>query len=144
MGQKDHKIGEPIKIVYQAPNKETGLTVTAEIVLPGDVVDTNYPNIILEDPRNKGVYTGFFTPDAEGEWEAIVSKPGGEGQVVKRYSVAGYNVSGVGEAVEVVDDKVDAVDGKVADVQITANDIETKVDNLTNITGGLDTPPMIS
>lgn len=159
MAEKNYKVDEVIKIVYQAPNKETGLTITAEIVLPGGAKDIgSFPDLTLVDVLSKGIYTGDFTPDAQGEWQAIVHKPGDEGQVVKRYSVGAHNIHDIGEdvgivdvkvdtaiaGVNTVDGKVDTVDGKVVGVQNTADSIETKVDNLTNITGALDTPPMIS
>jgi len=130
MSERNYKINETTKIVYQAPNKETGLTITAEIVLPSGAKDSNFPDITLTDVLSKGVYTGDFTPDEAGDWQVIVHKPGDEGQVVKRYSVGSHNVHDVGEA--------------ISGVQTTSDSIETKVDSLTTSVGALDTPPMIS
>lgn len=116
MAEKNYKVGEPIKVVYQAPNKQSGLTITAEIILPGNVKDSNFPDQVLSELLGKGVYTGEFTPDAAGEWETIVSKPGGEGQVVKRYSVGSHDVHSVGEGVATVDGKANSIQTAIADV----------------------------
>lgn len=152
MAEKMYKIDEPIKIVYQAPNKETDLTITAEIILPGDIKnDSNFPDIILVEVLGKGVYTGTFAPDQEGEWEAIIHKPGDEGQVVKRYSVGAHNVHSVGAAIADVDADVATLDGKVVnldgDIVVLdgkADTTHTKLDNLNTKVGELDTPPMVS
>ena len=158
MGERNYKINDPIKVVYQAPNKETGLVVTAEIYLPNGSQDSNFLDMILDEVGHKGVYKQEFTPDEMGDWIVIVHLPGDEGQVVKRYSVGAHNVHGLGLAiaetdgkvddldsdVAAVDGKVDAVTGKVDIVQTTADSIETKINTLSSSVGGLDTPPMIS
>lgn len=141
MAEKMFKLNEVIEIVYQAPNKESGLTgptaVTAEIFLPNDAKDSAFPDIALVEIGASGVYKGTFTPDQEGEWKVTIHKAGGDGQVVKRYSVGLHNVSSVGQGVS-------SVDGKVDSVQSTADSIETKVDNLDTKVSSLDTPPMVS
>ncbi len=158
MAEKFFKVGEEIEVFYQAPNKESGLTIVAEIYLPNGEKDSNFPDVTLDEMGGTGSYKNTFTPDAQGEWRAIIHKDNGDGQVVKRYSVGAHNVHSVGEAVGNVDGKassiqsavanldsdVAAVDGKVDAVQSTANDIETKVDNLDTKVSSLDTPPMVS
>ena len=169
MAEKMFKVNEAIEIIYQAPNKETGLSggsaPVAEIYLPNDAKDSGFPDVSLTEIGASGVYKGLFTPDAQGEWKVTIHKAGGDGQVVKRYSVGLHNVSSVGEGVTTVDGKVDtvdgkvttvdgkvdtvdgkvvAVDGKVDGVQTTADSIETKVDNLDTKVSSLDTPPMVS
>ena len=137
MAEKNYKVSEAIKIVYQAPNKESGLIVTAEIYLPGDIQDSGFPDITLTEVGSKGVYVGQFTPDAPGEWGTIVHTPGDEGQVVKRYSVGSHNIESVGNK---ADNVITAVNG--IDTQLDT--VEGKIDDLSTNVGALDTPPMIS
>lgn len=138
MAEKLYKVNEVIEIVYQAPNKESGLTdIVAEIYLPSDVKDSNFPDVVLTEIGGSGTYNGPFTPDTQGEWKVIIHKSSGDGQVVKRYSVGGHNVNSVGDAIA-------NVDSDVAGVQSTANSIESKVDTINNKVDSLDTPPMVS
>ena len=141
MAEKQFKINEPIEIVYQAPNRESGLSggtaVVAEIFLPNDTKDSTFPDLELVEIGTSGVYKGLFTPDQEGEWKVVIHKSNGDGQVVKRYSVGAHNVNSVGAAIE-------NVDSDVAVVQTTADSIETKVDDLDIKVSSLDTPPMVS
>lgn len=125
MAEKIYKVDEEIEIVYQAPNAESGLNnIVAEIYLPPDnVKDSNFPDETLTEIDNTGEYVGTFTPDIEGEWKVIIHKPGGEGQVVKRYSVGAHNVHSVGEKTNSISSKLDSLDTKVS---------------------SLDTPPMVS
>jgi hypothetical protein len=130
MAEKNYKVNEPIKIVYQAPGKQSGLTVTAEIILPGDVKDSNFPDIVLTEVLGKGIYADTFTPDQVGEWESIVHLPGDAGQVVKRYSVGNFDVDTVGNRADSIKTTVEGIDTQL-------DTVETKIDNI-------DTPPMIS
>jgi hypothetical protein len=123
MAERQFKVGNPIKIVYQAPNRESGQTIVAEIILPNDAKDSAFPDLTLNELFSTGIYYGSFTPDQTGEWEVIIHKASGDGQVVKRYSVGGYNVHSLGT-------KVDA--------------LETKIDNIETKVNTLDTPPMVS
>jgi len=157
MAEKNYKVGEAIEIVYQAPGAVSGLTVTCEIILPGNIKDSSFPDSTLNEVLGKGVYQKEFTPNAPGEWKTIVHIPAG-GQVVKRYSVGAHNVESVGNAVGSVgsaindldndisslDGDVGVVDEKVEDVQTTVDNIETKVDDINVVLGGFDSPPMIS
>ena len=145
MAEKTYKLNEVIKIVYQAPNKETGLVgVVAEIILPDDEKDSNFPDMILTEVGHKGVYKGTFTPDAQGEWTVICHKSDDDGQVMKRYSVGAHNVHSVGDKIDTVDGKVDAVDTKVDAVDAQLDIVEGKIDDIVTDVGSLDTPPMIS
>ena len=117
MAEKLFKVNEAIEIVYQAPNKESGLTgltaVEAEIYLPSNDKDSNFPDVALVEIGSSGTYNGTFTPDAEGEWKVIIHKSDGDGQVVKRYSVGLHNVSSVGEGVSGINTAVADLDGDV-------------------------------
>jgi hypothetical protein len=116
MAEKNFLVDEAIEIVYQAPNKQTGLTITAEIILPSGSKDSNFPDLTLSELLDKGIYSGFFTPNTGGEWKVVVHTDTGDGQVVKRYSVGDYNLATVGGVVEAVSTKVDDVDSDVAAV----------------------------
>lgn len=152
MGERNYKVNEPIKFVYQAPGRESGLMgIVAEIFLPNEAKDSDFPDVSMTEIGNKGVYVGTFTPDALGEWTVVVHKSGDEGQVVKKYSVGSYDVTGVGVAVEDVEGKVDAVDAGVDAVQSTIDGVnsqldvvEAKVESIETKVDNLDTPPMIS
>lgn len=138
MAERNYKVNEPIKVLYQAPNRQSGLTdIVGEIYLPNGSKDSNFPDVSFTERGNSGTYSGSFTPDALGEWQVIVHQSDGSGQVTKQYSVGYYDVTGVGVAVEEVETKIDTVDTKV-------DTVETKIDILDTKVSSLDTPPMIS
>lgn len=158
-----YKEGEAIDIIYQAPNKETGLSgVVAEIILPDGSQDSGFPDVVLTEILSKGVYKGQFTPDQEGDWEAICHKSDGDGQVVKRYSVGAHNVHSVGEGVSGITTAVAAlpdaagvnaeVDSALAEYGVSKKADEDaahvvtdgKIDALDIKVSSLDTPPMVS
>jgi hypothetical protein len=130
MSEKNLLVDEEIEILYQAPNKQSGLTITAEIILPSGSKDSNFPDVTLSELLGKGIYSGTFTPNTGGEWKVVVHTDTGDGQVVKRYSVGSFNLHTIGGAVEAASAKVDTID--------------TKVDDISSSVGALDTPPMIS
>jgi hypothetical protein len=156
MAEKVYKVNESVELGYQAPGRASGKVVIAEIYLPNKAKDSNFPDITLVEVGNSGTYRGSFTPDAQGEWQAILHLDDGEGQVVKRFSVGGHNVHSVGEAVggvhgaidavevkvDAVDDKVDAVDAKVVAVDAKVDAVDAKIDGLELQVDSLDTPPM--
>jgi len=111
--------------------------VVAELVLPNDLKDSNFPDEILAEIGNSGIYKGSFTPDQEGEWKAICHKADGDGQVVKRFSVGLHNVHSVGQAVGGLNAGIDILDDKADTTHSKLDDINTKVSSL-------DTPPMVS
>jgi len=151
MGRRDYKVNEPIKFLYQAPNKASGETVIGEIYLPSGSKDSNFPDVTLTERGSTGTYIGEFTPDTLGDWQVIIHIDDGSGQVTKRYSVGDYDVTGVGVAVEDVDDKVDIIDSVVdgMDTQLGQMDtqldtMEGKIDSIQGSVGSIDTPPMVS
>jgi len=130
-GEMMFKLGEPVPVLYQAPNAESGLVgVIAEIILPIGVKDSNFPDVDLVEILTTGTYKGEFTPDTQGEWLVIIHKADGNGKVIKRYSVGAYNVNTVGEGVAAVDGKVDTVDGKVVAVGDQVTTVDGKVDTM--------------
>lgn len=154
MADKLYKVDEAIELGYQAPNAESGLSgVIAEIYLPDGQKDSNFPDVILVEVGTTGTYRGAFTPNEQGTWQVIMHKADGDGQVAKFYSVGGYNVDSVGQAViavdtavnlvdaavGTVDSKVTTVDGKVDNVQTKVNEIDTTLDALDSQVDGMDT-----
>lgn len=131
MAEKNLKVNQPVHVVYQAPNKETGATVVMEIYLPTGLKDgVNFPDVTLTELGASGVYVGSFTPDDVGEWTTPIHKQDGSGQVVKRWSVGSHNVQSVGDDINMVQGDVTVIDGKI-DV------LDAKVSSLS-------TPPMCS
>lgn len=159
MAEKMFKVNEVIEIVYQAPNKETGLGgggVVAEIYLPSDAKDSDFPDVELVEIGIEGIYNGTFTPDEQGEWKVIIHKSDGDGQVVKRYSVGAHNVDSIGT--DMAKDATVAKSATVAkeatllqtEVDIRGADSDTlktlsdQIDSVDSKVGSLDTPPMVS
>lgn len=171
MAEKIFKVNEPIEIVYQAPNAESGL-----VNVRADIYDENHALFSVDNPLtevgNSGSYHGEFTPDVQGEWEAVIYKfidsSTRDGQVVKRYSVGAHNVHSIGQDVTVVDGKANNIQTKVNEIDADVDAVKLKTDNLpsdpasnanvdeaeTNIrsdiadldtkVSSLDTPPMVS
>jgi len=151
MGRRDLRVNQPIHFIYQAPNRESGRTVEAEIYLPNGSKDSSFPDIILTERGSSGTYVGEFTPDAVGEWQVIIHLDDDTGQVTKRFSVGSYDVTGVGVAVEDVDAKVDIIDSTLDGVDTQVGQIDTqldviegKVDTINTQVGSIDSPPMVS
>lgn len=135
MADKTYKVDEVVDLGYQAPNKETGAMVIAEIYLPNKAKDSNFPDVTLVEIGTSGTYRGTFTPDAEGTWQVVMHKDDGDGQVVRNYSVGSHNVHSVGDAVA-------AVGSEVADVDTHLDTVEGKIEDIQNQVGALDTPPL--
>ena len=121
MAQKDYKIGEEIKVTYQAPGALTGQIVIMEIYDETGAKDiVNFPDVTMTEVGAKGCYRDSFTPDEGGNWEIIVALDNGEGQAVKQYSVAGYNVDAIGLIVSETEATLDIVKSKVDDLDSPA------------------------
>lgn len=144
MGQRDYRVNEPITILYQSPNRESGKTVVVEVYLPSGNKDSNFPDFNLTERGSSGTYVGSFIPDELGEWQAIIHLDDGSGQVTKRYSVGTYDVTGVGVAVEGVEDKVDIIDSVVDGMDTQLDTMEGKIDDINIQVGSIDSPPMVS
>jgi hypothetical protein len=118
MANKDHKVNEAILVVYQAPNKETGLTITMEIYDETGAKDIpNFPDVTMTERGSSGIYDGSFTPDVVGDWAVVCHKADGTGSVVKHYSVGNFNVNDLGGGLATVDTKIDTIDGKLDNLQ---------------------------
>jgi len=163
MAVKNLPVNEAIELGYQAPNKESGLSGVnapiAEIYLPDTKEkDSNYPDVELIEVGNTGTYRGEFIPLEQGEWQVIMHKEDGDGQVTKKFSVGAHNVHSVGAAIAVVDADVAIVDGNVDAVKAktdtlpanpagagnagdTLEILSDQLDGIEGSVGALDTPP---
>jgi len=156
MAEKNFKVNEAIEIIYQAPNAAEGLDIRADIY--DEVKALHAVDQPLIEVGNTGTYRRAFTPDAAGEWQAVIyefiDSDTRNGQVVKRYSVGAHNVDSVGtdmaKDATVAKDSTVAKDNTVAkEATLTGVDdqldtVETKIDNIVTSVGSLDTPPMVS
>jgi len=99
VAEKNYKVGEEIKVIYQAPNGETGLVIKMEIFDATGFKNNDFPDTILVEIPIAGssMYRGSFTPNAVGEWTVHVFMENGSGTVVKQYSVGNYNLNDIGE-----------------------------------------------
>lgn len=156
MSEANYKVNEASQILYQAPNAESGLSgVVAEIYLPSGVKDSDFPDVALVERGSTGTYVGSFTPDEQGDWEVIMHKSDGDGQVIKRYSVGGHNIHAIGEGVSALPDTA-AVNAEVDQALVDYDGpTKTELDSAHSVTDGkidaldikvssLDTPPMCS
>lgn len=114
MARKNYKVNEPIKVVYQAPNKESGLTdVQCDVFDATDTLDEGQSGYMVEI-GSSGRYKHFFTPDVEGDWSVqIVIESTGEGAVTRHYSVGEYNVQEIGANLQSVELKVDELKNRI-------------------------------
>lgn len=134
MAEKNYKVNEAIEIVYQAPNAVSSLDIRA------DIYDQNKALFSVSNPLTEvpgtGTYRGSFTPNAVGEWQAVIYKfidsDNRDGQVTKRYSVGAHDVHSVGEG-------VGSVASAVADVDADVATLDGKVVNLDGDVAALDT-----
>ncbi len=113
MGKQDNKVGKVIKVTYQAPNAESGLTdVTMSIYDETDSLDgIGFPDVVMTEKDTTGRYSATFTPDEKGEWRIHIAKnAGSEGKLFATYSVGDFDVQELGEKITVIESKVDAVD----------------------------------
>jgi len=77
----------------------------------------------------QGRYYATFTPDAEGEWIALIENTtDSNGKVVKAFNVVGHSVDSIGDAVGVVDTVVDGIQADLDNATDGLSAIKTAVD----------------
>lgn len=129
MAEKNYRVDEEIKVVYQAAGAATGQVVTMEIYdETGDKDEATFPDEVMVESGASGRYISSFTPDEEGEWRVDIYDEAG-GKVTKRYSVGSENVSSLG--------------GKFGAVAKTGEDGDT-LETLSDQMDALESPPMVS
>jgi len=111
MAIKNYAVGEAIPVEYVTDGFKSGETVTMEIfddALVKDIV--NFPDVTMIERTEEPIYDGSFTPDAQGEWLVLCSYGSGKGQIIKKFSVGGYNLDSVGQTVDVIEVQTTGLD----------------------------------
>lgn len=113
----DYKNGVGIIVTYQAVNSATGKTVTMDIYDEAHALDAAKSVAAMTEIGETGRYYATFTPDAEGEWIALMENTtDSNGKVVKAFKVVGHDIDSIGDAVATVDTVVDGIKA-VTDVE---------------------------
>lgn len=102
-----YKVGEPIRVIYQAGKGATGLTVNMTVYDEVGALDASM-TAVMTPIGSTGRYSAQFTPDAEGLWLVHVDDNVG-GKAVSSYAVGSTNVSEIGATVTTINAKVDAI-----------------------------------
>ena len=103
MAIKDYAVNEVINVEYNSDGFKSGVVVTMEIfdeLLAKDII--TFPDITMIERGTSGIYDGSFTPDVQGEWLVLCYYGSGKGKVIKKYSVGGYNLDGVGQKIDAI------------------------------------------
>ena len=95
-----YKSGVAIIVTYQAANAQTGLTIKLDIYDEAHALDAVKSVAAMTEIGTTGRYYATFTPDAAGEWIALMYKDGGGGEVVKAFRVATGDEFGIKAAVD--------------------------------------------
>ena len=116
MGAKNYKVGEPIKVVYQAAGGGTGKTISMDVFDETQTLDVGQSIAAMTEIGTKGRYRETFTPDAEGDWLVMMEDSvAGTGKVVKSFEVAGHSVDSVGDLAEAIKTNTDLLPTDPAD-----------------------------
>jgi len=136
--QGTYKVGEPIKITYQASGATTGLVdVTTQILDETESLDAvDFPDVVLtENAGIPGEYVGSFTPDVVGTWRTVTDSVTKPGRIVKQYGVVSHNVDSIGESVGNLND--------VSSVEVKAEADQALTDYGVAKTSDIVSPPML-
>lgn len=125
----DYKNGVGIIVTYQAVNSATGLTIAMDVYDEAHAKDDPKSVAAMTEISTTGRYYATFTPDAEGEWIALMEKTADHsGKVVKAFNVVGHSVDSIGDAVGTVDTVVDGIQTDLDNVTDGLGAIKTAVD----------------
>lgn len=102
-----YKVGIPIVVVYQASNVDTGKTIAMDIYDETYAKDAAKSVAAMTEMGVTGRYYATFTPDAVGEWVAMMydTYPPAKGHVVKAFEVGTSDIDSIGVAVAAVGTK---------------------------------------
>lgn len=107
-----YKSGVAIIVTYQAVSVGTGLTIKMDIYDEAHALDAAKSVAAMTEIGTTGRYYATFTPDAAGEWIALMYKDGGGGEVVKAFRVATIDEFGIKTVVDGIQTDLDnATDG---------------------------------
>jgi len=150
-----YKDGVSIIVTYQASNAATGKTIAMDIYDESQALDATKSVAAMTEIGTTGRYYATFTPDAEGEWIAMMyDSVSGTGDVVKAFKVVGHDVDSIGDNIDLIKASTDNLPSDPADqsaVEAAITASETSIrgadgDTLKTIADQLDTlesPPMV-
>ena len=148
MADGKHKNGVAITVTYQAANEATGKTVTMDIYDEAHLLDAPKSVAAMTEIVATGRYYATFTPDAEGDWTAVMKNTtDSNGAVIKFYPVGGHNIDGIGDDIAALNNlsaaniatelgtydaatgtEIATVDGKIDTLDTVADAIKTVTD----------------
>ena len=107
MSNTNIKIGETVKVVYQATGTSSAAVCNMNVY---DTVDAlvSAQSGSMTQIGSTGRFFKTFVPDADGVWSTQSSDNFG-GKAVAAFAVGNYNIDAVGANVVTVENKVDAV-----------------------------------
>jgi len=145
-----YKVGIEIVVVYQASNVDTGKAIAMDIFDETHAKDTDKSVVTMTEMGTTGRYFATFTPDADGEWVAMMydSLPPAKGHVVKAFTVGDHSIDSIGDAVNAVGGDVVAAKNEVEDaIAVAESNIRgSDSDSLKTLADQLDaiqSPPMV-
>lgn len=106
-----NKVGDSIRVVYQAGRGMSGLTVTMAVYDEAGALDAAKGGAMTEI-GSTGRYSASFSPDAEGLWHVQINDSNG-GKAVNSYIVGTTSVSEIGATVTTINAKIDAMSEKL-------------------------------
>ena len=137
MATGTYKSGVAIIVSYQAVDCATGKTVTMDIYDEAHAKDVAKCVASMTEYAATGRYYATFTPDAEGEWLAVMENTtDGNGEVLKAFAVTGHDVDSVGDAVATIDGEISTIDTEVGNL---ATALQTVDDEIATIDGEIET-----
>ncbi len=110
MAIKNYAVNEAINVEYNTDGLKSGETVTMEIfdeTLVKDII--TFPDVTMAERTDAPIYDGSFTPDVQGEW-LVLCHYGGKGNVIKKYSVGGYDLDMVGQKIDTIKTQTSGID----------------------------------
>lgn len=128
MAQKNYKVNEAIKVVFQAGGASTGLSPQLDVYDEVDALDVAQ-SVVMTEIGVTGRYVASFTPDTEGDWHVEIDDGAG-GKAVKHYSVGQFNIADVGAKAATIESKVDIIDNEFSAVDSAVVVVDNKIDAL--------------
>jgi hypothetical protein len=151
-----YKVGVPIVVVYQASNVDTGKIIRMQIYDENYALDTGKSVAAMTEMGTTGRYYASFTPDALGEWVAMMrdDNPPYKGHVVKAFTVTKHNMDSIGDTVDAVKARTDNLPDDPADQSLVEAAVAAAESNirgadsdtlktLADQLDALESPPMV-
>jgi len=134
-----YKSGVAIIVTYQAAAAATGLTIKMDIYDEAHALDGAKSVAAMTEIGTTGRYYATFTPDAAGEWIALMYKDGGGGEVVKAFRVATVDEFGIKTVVDGIQTDLDNVTDGLGAIKTAADGAATPAEVATEL-GTYDAP----